>query len=371
MSEVKKVTLGKPKKENEVYKVDLSNPPVAEEKVEATEEQSSESDVVKEVVEEVLETKEETPVITESVEEEEEEEVVIVGEQPIEEHVTPEEVISQPANVPENLENLVSFMKETGGDIEDYVRLNANYDNVDGDVLLKEYYSKTKSHLDTDEINFLLEDKFEFDEDIDDERDIRKKKLAKKEAINEAKGFLNDLKDKYYSEIKLKSSMSPEQQKAADFFNRHKEEQSKAQEQHERFKKSTNDLFSNNFKGFDFKIGEKKFKYGVSNPSKVAETQSNISNVLGKFLNDKGDVVDPAGYHKAMYAAQNADTIVKHFYEQGKADAIKGVVANSNNVNTEARSSAPSDVTIGGLKVKAINGLDSSKLKIKNTRFKN
>ena len=369
MSEVKKVTLGKPKKENEVYKVDLSNPPVAEEKVEATEEQSSESDVVKEVVEEVLETKEETPVITESVEEEEE--VVIVGEQPIEEHVAPEEVISQPANVPENLENLVSFMKETGGDIEDYVRLNANYDNVDGDVLLKEYYSKTKSHLDTDEINFLLEDKFEFDEDIDDERDIRKKKLAKKEAINEAKGFLNDLKDKYYSEIKLKSSMSPEQQKAADFFNRHKEEQSKAQEQHERFKKSTNDLFSNNFKGFDFKIGEKKFKYGVSNPSKVAETQSNISNVLGKFLNDKGDVVDPAGYHKAMYAAQNADTIVKHFYEQGKADAIKGVVANSNNVNTEARSSAPSDVTIGGLKVKAINGLDSSKLKIKNTRFKN
>ena len=369
MSEVQKVTLGKPKKENEVYKVDLSNPPVAEEKVEATEEQSSESDVVKEVVEEVLETKEETPVITESVEEEEE--VVIVGEQPTEEHVTPEEVVSQSADVPENLENLVSFMKETGGGIEDYVRLNANYDNVDGDVLLKEYYSKTKSHLDTDEINFLLEDKFEFDEDIDDERDIRKKKLAKKEAINEAKGFLNDLKDKYYSEIKLKSSMSPEQQKAADFFNRHKEEQSKAQEQHERFKKSTNDLFSNNFKGFDFKIGEKKFKYGVSNPSKVAETQSNISNVLGKFLNDKGDVVDPAGYHKAMYAAQNADTIVKHFYEQGKADAIKGVVANSNNVNTEARSSAPSDVTIGGLKVKAINGLDSSKLKIKNTRFKN
>ena len=369
MSEVKKVTLGKPKKENEVYKVDLSNPSVAEEKVEATEEQGSESDAVEEVVEEVLEKKEETSVITESAEDDEE--VVMMGEQPAEEHATLEEAVGQPANVPENLESLVSFMKETGGGIEDYVRLNANYDNVDGDVLLKEYYSKTKSHLDADEINFLLEDKFEFDEDIDDERDIRKKKLAKKEAINEAKGFLNDLKDKYYSEIKLKSSMSPEQQKAADFFNRHKEEQSKAQEQHERFKKSTNDLFSNNFKGFDFKIGEKKFKYGVSNPSKVAETQSNISNVLGKFLNDKGDVVDPAGYHKAMYAAQNADTIVKHFYEQGKADAIKGVVANSNNVNTEARSSAPSDVTIGGLKVKAINGLDSSKLKIKNTRFKN
>jgi len=169
----------------------------------------------------------------------------------------------------------------------------------------------------------------------------------------------------------LKSSMSPEQQKASDFFNRHKEEQSIAQKQHEQFKKSTNDLFSNNFKGFDFKIGEKKFKYGVSNPSKVAETQSNISNVLGKFLNDKGDVIDPAGYHKAMYAAQNADTIVKHFYEQGKADAIKNVVASSNNVDTDVRSSAPTDVTIGGLKVKAINGLDSSKLKIRKTRFKN
>ena len=369
MSEVKKVTLGKPKKESEVYKVDLSNPPATEEKIEASEEETSEENVVEEVAEEVLETEEKTPVITES--SEEEEEAVVIGEQPAEEPVTSKEAISQAADVPENLESLVSFMKETGGGIEDYVRLNANYDNVDGDTLLKEYYNKTKSHLDTDEINFLLEDKFEFDEDIDDERDIRKKKLAKKEAINEAKGFLNDLKDKYYSEIKLKSSMSPDQQKAADFFSRYKEEQSIAQEQHERFKKSTNDLFSNNFKGFDFKIGEKKFKYGVSNPNKVAETQSNISNVIGKFLNDKGDVIDPAGYHKAMYAAQNADTIVKHFYEQGKADAIKGVVANSNNVNTEARSSAPSDVTIGGLKVKAINGLDSSKLKIKNTRFKN
>ena len=368
MSEVKKVTLGNPKKQDEVYKVDLSNPPSSEEKEEIVESESSEDSAVVEVVE----TEEETPVITESIEEElEEEEVVVIGEQPAEEYVTPEEATSQSTNVPENLESLVSFMKETGGGIEDYVRLNANYDNVDGDTLLKEYYNKTKSHLDADEINFLLEDKFEFDEDIDDERDIRKKKLAKKEAINEAKGFLNDLKDKYYSEIKLKSSMSPEQQKASDFFNRHKEEQSVAREQHEKFKKSTNDLFSNNFKGFDFKIGEKKFKYGVSNPSKVAETQSNISNVLGKFLNDKGDVIDPAGYHKAMYAAQNADTIVKHFYEQGKADAIKGVVASSNNVKTEARSTAPSDVIIGGLKVKAINGLDSSKLKIKNKRFKN
>ena len=274
------------------------------------------------------------------------------------------------ANLPENVEKLVDFMQETGGTVQDYVRLNADYDKVDSDTLLREYYKNTKSHLDSEEIDFLMEDKFDFDEDIDEERDIRKKKLAKKEKVAEAKNFLEGLKDKYYSEIKLRPGLSPEQNEASEFFNRYNENQKVATQQHSTFKESTKQMFNQDFKGFDFKLGEKTFRYGVQNVEKVAESQSNINNLIGKFLNEKGEVTDTKGYHKAIYAAENADTIAKHFYEQGKADAVKEVVAKSKNVSSEARSTAPSEVSIGGFKVKAISGVDSSKLRIKKT-FKN
>lgn len=277
-----------------------------------------------------------------------------------------EEKTQEPkANLPENVEKLVEFMKETGGTVEDYVRLNADYSNVDNDVLLKEYYKQTKPHLDTEEINFLLEDQFQFDEDIDEDRDIRKKKLAKKEEIAKAKTFLEGLKSKYYAEIKLKPGLTQEQSEASEFFNRYTENQKVVEQQHEKFVADTKKLFSQDFKGFEINVGEKTFRYGIQNASKVAENQTNINNLIGKFLNDTGEVVDTKGYHKAIYAAENVDTIAKHFYEQGKADAIKDVTAKSKNINTEARASAPSDITVGGIRVKAITGVDSSKLRIK------
>jgi len=303
--------------------------------------------------------------------EEQKEEIITIGEQSAEEHTTPEEAIEktiEPANkteLPENIEKLVEFMNETGGTIEDYSRLNADYSNVDNNALLKEYYKQTKSHLEPDEISFLLEDAFDFDEDIDEERDIRKKKLAKKEEVAKAKKFLTSLKDKYYSEIKLRPGVTKEQTEATEFFNRYNENQKTANVQHEQFINDTKKMFSQDFKGFDIKVGEKSFRYGVQNAAKVAENQSNINNLIGKFLNDKGDVVDTKGYHKAIYAAENVDTIAKHFYEQGKADAIKDVTAKSKNISTEARQTTPSDINIGGIRVKAVSGVDSSKLKIK------
>ena len=294
-------------------------------------------------------------------------EVITIGE------VTDDEPAVKPAEpvptvpqleLPENVEKLVNFMQETGGTVQDYVRLNADYSNVDQDTLLKEYYKQTKSHLDQEEIGFLMEDRFDFDEDIDEERDIRAKKLAKKEEVAKAKKFLEGVKDKYYSEIKSKPGLSADQQKASDFFNRYTEEQQLAEQQHSAFKENTKQMFSQDFKGFDFKLGEKTFRYGIQNTEKVAERQSNLNNLIGKFLNDKGEVIDTKGYHKAIYAAENADTIAKHFYEQGKSDAVKEVMANSKNT-TEVRSTAPSDVTIGGFQVRSINGVDSSKLRIK------
>jgi len=273
--------------------------------------------------------------------------------------------------LPENIEKLVAFMEETGGNVEDYVRLNADYSAVDNNTLLKEYYRKSKPHLDDDEINFLLEDSFSYDEDLDEERDIRKRKLAFKEEVSEAKNFLENLKGKYYDEIKLRPGVTQEQQKAMDFFNRHKEEQSLNTDRHERFKKATSEMFNNDFKGFDFNVGDKKFRYGVNNPTSLVDKQSDISNILGKFLGKDGEVTDHKEYHKAMYAASNVDKIASHFYEQGKADAVKDVVNSSKNISDTPRQTAGDSVFINGLKVKAISGADSSKLRIKNRKFNN
>ncbi len=327
------------------------------------------------VVEAKEEQKEESPIIEEIIEEpEKEEEVVEIGEK-MEPQDQPEAVISQEVpkedipTLPENIVKVVDFMNETGGTLEDYVRLNHDYSNVDNDTLLREYYKQTKSHLDPEEINFLIEDNFSWDEDVDEPRDVRKAKLAYKEEVAKAKQHLEGLKSKYYEEIKLRPGVTQEQKKAVDFFNRYNEDQQVAQQQHETFKSNTKDYFGSEFKGFDFSVGEKKFRYGIKNVNEVADTQSNITNTIKKFLDKEGNVNDVKGYHKAIYAAEHADTIASHFYEQGKADAIKDLSAKSKNINTETRSSDPGSVFVGGLKVKSISGADSSKLKIKTRKF--
>lgn len=278
---------------------------------------------------------------------------------------------AQTQDYPENVDKLIEFMKETGGTIDDYARLNADYSNVDGEALLREYYKQAKPHLDSEEIQFVIEDSFSFDEDLDEARDIRKKKLAYKEEVAKAKSYLDSLKDKYYAEIKLRPGVNQEQQKATDFFNRYNEEQELSKVNQERFRSQTDELLNNEFKGFDFKVGEKKFRYGVKDPVKVADNQKDISTFIKTFLNDKGEVVDTKGYHKALYAARNADTIANHFYEQGKTDAIKDQLAKSKNISTEPRQTQDGNVFINGFKVKAISGQDSSKLKIKTRKFNN
>jgi len=284
-----------------------------------------------------------------------------------------QEPVAQPKQVqlPENIEKLIDFMKDTGGTVQDYARLNADYSNVSEDALLKEYYKKAKPHLDAEEVDFVLEEAFSFDTDIDEERDIKKKKLAKKEAVVEAREFLEDLKKEYYDEIKMRPGVNQEQQKAMDFFNRYNDEQQLATQKHEQFIDNTKQFFTNDFKGFDFEVGEKRFRYGVKDPNAVAENQSNLNNFVGKFLDTEGNVKDTKGYHKAMYAAQNIDKIVNHFYEQGKTDGIKNVVEGSKNPSATVRQEGTQDIFIGGLKVRAIDGVSSSKLKIKKSKFNN
>jgi hypothetical protein len=290
-------------------------------------------------------------------------------EQQVEKHI--QEQINTGKPLPENIEKLVSFMEETGGTVEDYVRLNTDYSNVDENTLLREYYRNTKPHLDKEEIEFLMEDNFSYDEDLDEERDIRKKKLAFKEEVARAKKHLETVKEKYYDEIKLNSNVNPQYQEAYDFFNRYKKNEERSKTQHEQFITQTKSLFNNEFKGFEFNVGDKRFRYGVQNPDQIAEKQSDINNFVGKFLDKDGNVTDHASYHKALYAAMNSDKIAQHFYEQGKADAVKEVINNSKNPLATAPRQAPGEVFINGLKVKSISGFDSSKLRIQTKKFNN
>ena len=287
--------------------------------------------------------------------------------QEVKEAIRDKEVLGKA--LPENVEKLVTFMEETGGSLQDYVALNKDYSKLNSSEVLKEYYLKSKPHLELDEIAFLMEDNFKFDEDVDEEREIRKKKLAFKEEVAKAKQYLEGSKSKYYDEIKLRPGVTQEQQQALSFYDQYKAQQEKAQQQHGDFRDRTKKLFNQDFKGFDFNVGEKKFRYGVKNPDKVAETQVDVQNFVSKYLDKDGNMVDPAGYHKAMYAAMNSDKIAHHFYEQGRADGIKNVITNSKNPTSDKPRQAAGEVFIGGMKVKSISGLDSSKLKIRTKKF--
>ena len=297
-------------------------------------------------------------------------EEVVEEVKPIEPKKEDTPIIKMP-ELPENVEKLVTFMNETGGTVEDYVELNKDYSKLSNDQLLHEYLRKTKPHLDSEDINLIMED-YKYDEDIDEQKDIRRKKLAYKEAVANARKDLENKKSKYYAEIKQRPGVTQDQEKAIDFFNRYNKQQETIKQSQETFKQRTNDLFNTDFKGFDYTVGDKKFRYKLKDPKIVADVQSNIENFVNRFLDKEGNIGDTAGYHKALYAAMNADKLASHFYEQGKADGVKDMVQQSKNPAVDnPRQVASGDVFVGGFKVKAVSGSDSSKLKIKKRTFNN
>jgi hypothetical protein len=367
--------------EDGVIKVDLSelNKPkedaIPEQKTDAGNvpvEKPADPPSSKDVVEEVRDTKQdevkavqaEEPVIQEITQEEVKEQVQELEEQ-IDQAVVEEAVGIE---LPENIQKVVDFVNETGGTLQDYVRLNQDYDSLDEQQLLREYYETSKPHLDRDEVNFLMEDNFSYDEDVDEERDIRKKKIARKEELSKAKKYLDGLKSEYYAEIKGGSNLAPEQKKAIEFFNRYKQENQEAtkvaETQASAFNTKTEKLFSNDFKGFDFNLGDKKFRYNVKNADQIKDTQSDINNFVKKFLNDKNEMSDAAGYHKSLFTAMNPDQIANHFYEQGKADAMKNSVAKAKNIDMDPRGTHEKVNMPGGVTVRSLKS-SSSKFGIK------
>ena len=374
--------------DDSVVKIDLNNPPKKEE--DAVPEQSTdevpvrdESETSEKVLEENVETTDEKPTGEEVSEE-------VSNEQPVVEEITEEKIEEQVEDLveetkeaiaeaqetgkdlPENIQKLVDFMEETGGDINDYVRLNQDYSTYDDNSVLREYYKQTKKHLTDEEISFLMEDSFSYNEEEDDDREIKRKKLALKEQVASARAHLDGQKSKYYEEIKAGSKLTKEQQKALDFFNRYNkesEENKKVIDNNTKiFDQKTNNLFSNNFKGFSFDVGEKKFRFNVKNIDEVKQKQSNLQNFMTKFVDKNSALVDAEGYHKSLFTAMNADAVAKHFYEQGKADALKESIAKSKNVDMKPRQSF-GEVEAGGMKVKVLgDNSNDFKFKIRNNK---
>jgi len=369
--------------DDSVIKVDLSKPVEDENQEETTEaaddtaddtgvagsDENAESTQEQEEVQPKVEAQEEL-VVEEITDEEVQEEVEQVTEE-VEEAIAEAEATGKP--LPKNIQKLVDFMEDTGGDIQDYVRLNQDYSDFDSLSLLREYYKQTKPHLDLEEINFMMEDQFAFDEELDEERDIKRKKLALKEQVAQAKNHLESVKSNYYDEIKNGSRLTKEQQKAIDFFNRYNKESEESKKVAEKrlgtFKQKTDNLFNDKFKGFEYNVGDKKYRFNVKNKESVKETQSDINNFIKKFLNEDNTISDAKGYHKSLYTAMNPDAIAQHFYEQGKADALKDSVAKSKNVSMNPRQEHGGEINTSGVKVRVV-GESSSDFKFKINKRK-
>ena len=379
---VTKVDLGniESKQDDNITKVNLDKKPEDETKEEVVENNTDDGGVVElvedtepaqkqEEVQSEAETQE-TPIVEEITEEEVKEQVEDLAEQA-------EEAIAKSMEtgkaLPENIQKLVDFMEDTGGSLEDYVKLNKDYSELDNLSLLKEYYKQTKPHLNEEEIDFMMDDYFSYDEEVDEDKDVRRKKLALKEQVAQAKQHLDGAKSKYYEEIKAGSKLTTEQQKAIDFFNRYnkesKEQEEVVEKQTRTFLNKTNQLFNKNFKGFEYNVGDKRFRYNIKNTNNVKETQSDINNFVKKFLNKNNEMEDAAGYHKSLYTAMNPDAIAKHFYEQGRADALKDSIAKSKNVNMDPRQQHSGVIEAGGMKVKVLgDNSNDFKFRIKNKK---
>ena len=353
-----------------ITKVDLSKPPKIEEDTvqgETTDNvQDSEEETKVEVSQQDTVQDKEQPTIEEVTEEvkEQVEETIIETEEAI------TESMKTGKELPENVQKLMKFMEETGGGLEDYVKLNQDYSNVEDKTLLREYYKQTKPHLVSDEIDFLIEDGFDWDEDIDDEKDIKRKKLAFKEQVANARQHLDGLKSNYYEEIKAGSKLTPDQQKAMNFFNRYNkeaEEQEKIAKVHKStFTNKTNQVFNKNFKGFEYEVGDKKFRFNIKDGTEVKERQSDVNNFFKKFLKENGEMDDAKSYHKSLFTAMNSDAIANHFYEQGKADAMKTSIEKSKNIDMEPRQSH-GEAQVEGVKYKVLGESSNDfKFKIKN-----
>ena len=269
--------------------------------------------------------------------------------------------------LPENVDKLVKFMEETGGTVEDYVNLNRDVSKMDNVDLLREYYRTTKPHLDANDVDFLFNKNFGYDGETDDPSDVKAKQLAFKEELYNAQNHFKTSREKYYADLKLRKqeSVDPEYAKAMEYYQSSLKKNEDHSNLQQTFLKKTDDVFSDKFKGFDFKVGENKYRFKVDDAKKVKEYQSDMSNFVGEFLDKDGAIGDAQGYHRAMFAAKNADKIANHFYEQGRADAIRSAAKDSKNINMSPRQDNMTNKSNDQPKVRAVQDNNPNKLRVK------
>jgi hypothetical protein len=294
----------------------------------------------------------------------EEEETKETPVKKIEEKVIEKE---EPNILPENIDKLIKFMDETSGTLEDYVELNKDISKYDNTSLLREYYNKTKPHLDSGDIDFILNKNFGYDAETDDPSDIKAKQLAFKEELFNAQKHFTNSKEKYYADLKLRkqNDIAPEYKEAYDYYNKQQDLIKESETLQKDFLSKTDDVFSDDFKGFDFSVGKNKYRFKVEDKTKVKDFQSDIKNFANEYIGKDGTVADAKGYHKALFAGRNADKIANHFYEQGRADAIREQAKLSKNIDMSPRADNTSIVNTNGQKIKVVSGNDSSKLRVK------
>ena len=363
-----------------VYRVNIDSPPKQEEenanKEQSTDEASvrnepetsekvSEQNEQEKTEEPAQETEKETLELIEQVVEEQPKKEVV--QETVQETIQQKDQPEKEIEYPEDIQKLISFMEETNGTLEDYVNLNKDYSNSKPTDLVYEYYRKTKPHLDESDISFMVQNKFGYDEEVAEDQEIKAKQLAFKEEVYNAQKYFESSKKEYYADLKLRkqNDIPEEYEKAFEYYKQQQSEKDDWAKQQEVFLEKTEKVFNDDFKGFDFQVEDKKFRFKIDNKQKIKEYQSDLKNFINEFVNEDGTLGDASSYHKALFAGRNADKIASHFYEQGRADAIKSQVKESKNIDMSPRTDNSVITTDSGDKIRVVSGNSSDKLRIK------
>jgi hypothetical protein len=279
-------------------------------------------------------------------------------------------------DLPEEIVNYLNYKKETGRGLDDFMRLTKDVDGMNEDQLLFEFWKQQKPHLDSDDVDFELSERFSYDEDADDASDVRKRKIAKKEELAKAKEYFNKLKETYKTKVESTKDFIPAEE--LEDFNAYKNNKTESQQSQaettkrsEYFSEKTNELFNDKFEGFEFKLNDKSLKYKPADSEKLKESQADLNNFISKHLTEDGYLKDAASYHKSLSLAMHPDSFAKFFYEQGKSDAVNDITKESKNIDMNGIRNATQSVSSGGFKVTSVSSGSGSGLRIKSNKNKN
>lgn len=362
------------------FKVDLSKPPVKEEEAKVQEPETTEAEPQNE---EVAEVKEENTV-------EQKEEVVVEEQQPestetepkeekpqeltkediINDYLTDryqinakelEDVLSNNEEVldlPEEVEKYLQYKEQTNRGLRDFVKANEDVSEYEDQALLREYYMQTNPELDDNDISYLINEKYEVDENVDTESDRKRKSLEKKQELHRAKEYFNNMREKYRAPLESSMDAFPDDvKKAVEFYQQYNDEAANQEklsnEQRKVFEQKTSSFFNDKFKGFEYNLGEKTVTYKPKSVTEVAENQSDLNNFIQRFVDEKGFLKDANKYHQSLHMAMNPEAYAKFFYEQGKADAVNEVVKDGKNIDMNVRTNV--DSSKPGTKFKVVD----------------